>query len=59
MAKERPVLGITDEKLLKNTGSDQRPFWSRVGTTRRVRFLGLLIFKHVSTGNFPDPLDKE
>jgi hypothetical protein len=59
MAKDFPILSVKDEKILKNTGTEQRAFWAKVGVTRRVRFLGILIFKHASTGNFPDPGDKD
>ena len=56
---DHPVLEVIDEKQLKNTGSEQRPFFTKIAETRWVRFLGLLLFKHSSTGNFPDPSDKE
>ena len=59
MIKERPILDVDDEKILKNTGTESRPFWAKIGVNRRVRFLGLLIFRHRSIGNFPDPSDKE
>jgi hypothetical protein len=59
MSKERPILEVKDKKELKNTGTESRPFWARVGQTRWVRLFGILLFKHTSEGNFPDPLDKE
>jgi hypothetical protein len=59
MAKERPLLDVKDEKVLKNTGTEQRPFWAKVGEYRWIRLMGLLIFRHSSIGNFPDPADKE
>ncbi len=59
MSKERPILSVDDTKLLKNTGTDAKPFWSKIGEGRRIRLLGILIYRHTSTGNFPDPEDKK
>jgi hypothetical protein len=56
---EFPILSIIDDKTLKNTGTDARPFWAKIGITRRIRFFGLLIFKHTSTGDFPEAIDKK
>ena len=56
---EFPILKVTDDKVMKNTGSEQRPFWTKALTTRRIRFFGILVFRHISGGNFPDPADKE
>ena len=58
MGWDLPIVRVKDEKELKNTGTEQRPFWSKIGTTRRVYFLIFLVFKHTTSGNFPDP-DKE
>ena len=55
MGKEFPILGVTVARELKNTGTDQRPFWAKISETMRVRLLGLLIFKHTNSGNFPEP----
>jgi hypothetical protein len=54
MGKERPILKVTDQKIRKNTGTVERPFWTSTDNTRWVRLFGLLIFKHISTGDFPD-----
>jgi hypothetical protein len=58
MTKERPILDVDDEKVLKNTGTEQRPFWAKIGQNRRIRLFGILIFRHTSTGDFPDQDNK-
>jgi hypothetical protein len=54
MSKERPVLDVHDEKVLKNTGSELKPFWAKIGQNRWIYLLGILIYRHRSTGEFPD-----
>ena len=53
-SKERPVLEATVDKTLKNTGSEDRPFFAKVGSILRLRLLGLLIFKYTGTSTFPE-----
>lgn len=55
MSKEFPILGVTIDRELKNTGTEQRPFFAKIRETMRVRFLGLLIFKTTNSGSFPEP----
>jgi hypothetical protein len=54
-----PIIGVVDEILRKNTGTTERPFWARLGLIRRVRFLGILVFRYKSTGEFPEPEHKK
>jgi hypothetical protein len=58
MGKDHPVLDVLDEKELQNTGTREKPFWARKGNTRWIWLLGLLIFRHKTKSNFPDPSDK-
>ena len=59
MIKDFPIIGVVDEILRKNTGTIDRPFYARLGLIRRIRFLGLLIFRYKSTGEFPEPESKK
>lgn len=59
MGREFPILGVTIDRELKNTGTDQRPFWAKIRETLKVRFLGLLIFKTTNSGNFPEQENKK
>ena len=59
MAKERPITEGTRDKILKNTGSADRPFYAMVGQIRRFRIFGILVWKNTNTSNFPEPLDKK
>ena len=52
---EFPILGVTVDRELKNTGTEQRPFLAKIRETMRVRLLGLLIFKTTNSGSFPEP----
>jgi hypothetical protein len=56
---ELPIVSVADEILRKNTGTVDRPFWTRRGLIRRIRFLGVLIFRYKSTGEFPEPESKK
>jgi hypothetical protein len=56
--KERPILGVTVEKILHDTGTNGRSFFAKVSEIKRVRLFGVLLFKISITGNFPDPKDK-
>jgi hypothetical protein len=55
MGKEFPILGVTIDRELKDTGQPGRPFFAKICETMRIRFLGLLIFKTTNKGNFPGP----
>jgi hypothetical protein len=59
MAKDFPIISVVDDILRKNTGSVDRPFWARLGLIRRVRFMGILVFKYKSIGEFPEPEPKK
>jgi hypothetical protein len=53
------IIDVVDEILRKNTGSAGRPFYARLGLRRRIRFLGILVFRYRTSGEFPEPEDKE
>jgi hypothetical protein len=59
MAKDFPIISVVDEILRKNTGSVDRPFWARLGLIRRIRFIGVLVFKYKTSGEFPEPESKK
>lgn len=52
--KERPILEVKVEKTLKNTGTEGRPFFAKIGEILRFRMFGLLVYKHSTESNFPD-----
>jgi hypothetical protein len=53
------LIDVVDEILRKNTGTIDRPFWARLGLIRRIRILGVLVFRYKSTGEFPEPASKK
>jgi hypothetical protein len=57
--KDRPILSVTVEKTLKDTGTSGRPFYSKIGETKKIRVFGVLVYKLSITGNFPEPIEKE
>jgi hypothetical protein len=52
--KEFPIVGVIIDKTLKDTGQPGKPFYARICQIMRIRFLGLLVYKITSNGNFPD-----
>jgi len=54
MARERPIFKLTVEKILKNTGTINHPFYAMSEKIRRIRIFGLLIYKFSGTSIFPD-----
>jgi len=59
MARDFPILSVVIDKTLKDTGTSGRPFFAKVCQIMRVRFIGLLVFKKTTNGNFPDSEDKK
>ena len=53
--KDRPIFEVYITKELKDTGQPGRPFYAKVGEYKKYKFLGLLIAKISTIGNFPDP----
>jgi hypothetical protein len=51
---EFPIVGVVIDKTLKDTGQPGKPFYARICQIMRIRFLGLLVYKITSNGNFPD-----
>jgi hypothetical protein len=58
MGKEHPVFEVHIEKVLKDTGSPGKPFYSKVAEYKRFKIFGILISKVSITGEFPDPDEK-
>jgi len=58
MSKDFPVIRVSTERELKDTGQPGRPFFTKAQVIIRVWFFGVLIFKHTNTGNFPEPETK-
>lgn len=52
--RDKAIIVVKDEKVLKNTGTETRPFYAKIGTTRWVRFFGILVLRHTTAGNFPE-----
>lgn len=59
MSKNFPIIGVVIDKTLKDTGQPGRPFFAKVCQTMMIRFLGLLVYKITTNGNFPDPNNKK
>lgn len=59
MAKERPIYKVLIEKVLKDTGKPNNPFWSKIAEHKRVWLFGILIKKVSTVGDFPDPEDRK
>jgi hypothetical protein len=51
---EFPIIGVTVDKILKDTGQPGRPFFAKVCQTMKIRFLGLLVYRIIISGNFPE-----
>ena len=52
--KERPITEHTLDKILKNTGTPEKPFYAMASKIRRFRIFGVLVFKFGGTNEFPD-----
>lgn len=52
--KERPIFEVRIEKTLKNTGSDNRPFFAKESEFKRYYLFGILLVKIKISGDFPD-----
>jgi len=59
MAKDFPIIGVVVDKTLKDTGQPGRPFFAKVCQTMKIRFLGLLVYKITTNGNFPETESKK
>ena len=60
MAKEFPIIGVVVDKTLKDTSQTPgRPFFAKICQTMRIRFLGLLVYKITTNGNFPEQESKK
>ena len=59
MGKEFPILSVATERVLKDTGTPGRAFYTKVLETMRIRFLGILIFKTTNSGSFPETENKK
>ena len=57
--KNYPIVGVVIEKILQDTGSSGRPFYSKVSEIKKVRLFGVLIYRISTTGNFPEQDSKK
>jgi len=57
--KQFPIVGVTIEKILQDTGSQGRPFYSKVSEIKWVRVFGVLVYKISTLGNFPEQENKK
>jgi len=57
--KERPIYEVEIEKVLKDTGAPNKPFYAKVAEYKRYRLFGILLKKVSVKGDFPDPEDRD